>query len=147
MVSGQSSPSVWALVMAWHWRMSLVLALGLSACSAQPPETVAVTGTSAAIAVSEPKSKPAPRTKISRLRCKTVLGEVEGFGKESVRATAEQSRLKAIATEEAHRKEIGQKVASVDLQATECVAVYPIGAEEWHCMARAKVCAAPDGAS
>ncbi len=114
--------------------------LGLAACSAAP-DTAAVTGTSAAIAVPQPK--PATRTKIGQLRCKTVLGEVEGFGKESVRSTAEQSRLKAIAAEEAHRKDIGQQVASVDLQETECVAVYPIGAEEWHCMARAKVCAVP----
>ena len=117
------------------------MVLGLAACSAAPPETVAVTGTSAVLAI--PAPKPAARTQISRLRCKTVLGEVEGFGKESVRSTAEQSRLKAIAAEEAHRKEIGQKVASVDLAETECLAVYPIGAEEWHCMARAKVCALP----
>ncbi len=126
--------------MMWRSSVSLLLVLGLGACSAAP-DTAAVTGTSAAVAV--PAPKPATRTQISRLRCKTVLGEVEGFGKESVRATAEQSRLKAIAAEEAHRKDIGQKVASVDLQETECVAVYPIGPEEWLCMARAKVCALP----
>ncbi len=111
--------------MAMRRGLPVVLILGLAACSATPPDTAAVTGISAIVAVPEPK--PATRTQISRLRCKTVLGEVEGFGKESVRSTAEQSRLKAIATEEAHRKDIGQKVASVDLQETECVAVYPIG--------------------
>lgn len=121
--------------------LSLAVVLGLAACSAQPFETASVAGASAAVAI--PVPKPAARTKISRLRCKTVLGEVEGFGKESVRSTAEQSRLRAIAAEETHRKQIGQQVASVDLMETECVAVYPIGAEEWHCMARAKVCAVP----
>ena len=118
------------------------MVLGLAGCNATPSGTAAVTGTSAVVAV--PAPKPAARTQISRLRCKTVLGEVEGFGKESVRSTAEQSRFKAIAAETAHRKDIGQKVASVELQETECVAVYPIGAEEWHCMARAKVCALPE---
>lgn len=127
--------------MTMRWGFSLVVVLGLAACSTQPFETATIAGTSAAVAV--PAPKPATRTKIGQLRCKTVLGEVEGFGKESVRSTAEQSRLKAIAAEEAHRKDIGQKIASVDLQETECVAVYPIGAEEWHCMARAKVCAMP----
>lgn len=127
--------------MVWRCGSSLVLVLALAACSAQPLETASIAGTSAAIAT--PAPKPATRTKIGQLRCKTVLGEVEGFGKESVRATAEKSRLKAIAAEKTHRKEIGQQVASVDLEETECVAVYPIGAEEWHCMARAKVCALP----
>ena len=127
--------------MAWRVGVALVLAMGLGACSAQPPETASVT--SAAVAVPQPE--PVTRTKIAQLRCKTVLGEVEGFVKESVRSTAEKSRIKAIADEKAHRKVIGQQVASVDLEETECVAVYPIGAEEWHCMARAKVCALPEG--
>ena len=90
---------------------------------------------------------PVPVSQSRNERCKTVLGEVEGFGKESVRVTAEQNRVRAIADEKAHRSAIGQTVARVALEETECVAVYPIGAEEWHCMARAKVCAIPDKAS
>jgi hypothetical protein len=118
--------------------LPFLLASSLAACSAELPVAGAIdSGQTLAATVPEP-AKPAPA---QTLRCKTVLGEVEGFGKESVRSTAEKSRLKAIATETAHRKEIGQTVASVDLEATECVAVYPIRAEEWHCMARAKVCA------
>jgi hypothetical protein len=121
--------------------VAALVALGLAACSANSPFAGAVDGTST-VAGAVPEPKPAKPPRKSKLRCQTVLGEVEGFGKESVRATAETSRLKAIATETVHRKSIGQTVASVDLEATECVAVYPIGAEEWHCMARAKVCAA-----
>lgn len=127
--------------MTMRWGVALALVVGLAACSAQPLQTASLPATSAAVAA--PIPKPAQRTKIGQLRCRTVLGEVEGFGKESVRSTAEKSRLKAIAAEKAHRSEIGQQVASVDLIDTECVAVYPIGAEEWHCMARAKVCALP----
>jgi hypothetical protein len=119
--------------------LPLIVAFGLAACSDQPPVAGAVDGVQP-IAGAE-ISKPAASPSKPNLRCKTVLGEVEGFGRESVRATAEKSREKVIAAEVAHRKEIGQTVASVDLQATECVAVYPIGAEEWHCMARARICA------
>jgi hypothetical protein len=120
---------------------ALIVPLALAACSAAAPTLPGATASAAAPGATVPA--PVPVSSPKNLRCKTVLGEVEGFGKESVRSTAEQSRLKAIAAEEAHRKEIGQQVASVDLQETECVAVYPIGAEEWHCMARAKVCAMP----
>ena len=120
----------------------LAVSLSLAACSAQMPLGAGATATSEPIIAS---AVPAPVPAISpkTLRCKTVLGEVEGFGKDSVRSTAEQNRVRAIADEQAHRTEIGQKIASVDLEDTECVAVYPIGAEEWHCMARAKVCAIP----
>lgn len=121
--------------------LPLAFAFGLSACSGGAPVTGAIDGGQQVAAPAVPAPKPVSSKTSKNLRCKTVLGEVEGFGKESVRSTAEQSRLRSIAEEKAHRAEIGQTVASVDLEETECVAVYPIGAEEWHCMARAKVCA------
>lgn len=110
------------------------------------PLGVGATATSDAVEAAAVPA-PVPVSSSKTLRCKTVLGEVEGFGKESVRSTAEQNRVRAIADEKAHRTKIGQVVTNVDLEETECVAVYPIGAEEWHCMARAKVCAMPRSAS
>ncbi len=123
--------------------VALIIPLALAACSAGAPVLPGAT------AASDPAAVPAPVPVASQknLRCKTVLGEVEGFGKESVRSTAEQNRVRAIADEKTRRSQIGQTVASVALEDTECVAVYPIGAEEWHCMARAKVCATPGSAS
>ena len=120
--------------------VAALVALCLAACSANLPFAGAVDNTST-VADAVPEPKPATPPRKSKLRCQTVLGEVEGFGRESVRSSSETSRLRAIATETERRTAIGQTVASVDLEATECVAVYPIGAEEWHCTARAKVCA------
>lgn len=132
-----------ALVMGLRSSLALLAALGLTACSSALPVTGAVDSADQVAAQPVPAPKPVSSKASKSLRCKTVLGEVEGFGKESVRSTAEQSRLRAVAEEKSHRTAIGQTVASVDLEETECVAVYPIGAEEWHCMARAKVCALP----
>lgn len=129
--------------MALRCGLPLIVLLGLSACSAELPTGGANGATETIAAAAVPAPAPAVPPSKQKLRCKTVLGEVEGFGRESVRSTAEQSRLKAIAAETEHRKVIGQTIASIDLEETECVAVYPIGAEEWHCMARARVCAQP----
>ncbi|MEZ5924570.1 MAG: hypothetical protein R3D57_09325 [Hyphomicrobiaceae bacterium] len=127
----------------WMRMAAVVLAvLALPACSSGPPVAGAVGETEVSTGAMAAPEPDAPAASMP-MRCKTVLGEVEGFGQESVRATAEKSRQKAIAEETAHRRVIGQSVARVDLEDTECVAVYPIGAEEWHCMARAKVCATP----
>ena len=130
----------------WVRLLSCVaVGLSLAACSPQAPLGAGATTASEPVAAEVPA--PVPVISAENLRCKTVLGEVEGFGKESVRSTAEQNRVRAIADEKTHRSQIGQTVASVALEDTECVAVYPIGAEEWHCMARAKVCATPGSAS
>jgi len=53
----------------------------------------------------------------AQLYCKTVIGEVEGFGQDYTRFTAERSRDKAIAAEKARRRELDTRnnpVMSVD---------------------------------
>jgi len=72
--------------------------------------------------------------------CKTVSGEVEGFGNGYTRFTAERSRDRAIAAEKARRREMGREVVKVDVHETQCKDVYPLGFEEWHCVAKADVC-------
>jgi len=78
----------------------------------------------------------------AQLYCKTVIGEVEGFGQDYTRFTAERSRDKAIAAERARRREMGREVEKVEIADTECEAVYPLGFEEWYCVAKADVCVA-----
>ncbi len=78
----------------------------------------------------------------AQLYCKTVIGEVEGFGQDFTRFTAERSRDEAIAAEKARRREMGRKVEKVEVAETECKAVYPLGFEEWYCVAKADVCVA-----
>lgn len=74
--------------------------------------------------------------------CKTVTGEVEGFGQSFTRSTAERSRDKAVAAEKARRRETGREIVRIEARETECKAVYPLGFEEWHCIARTDVCVA-----
>lgn len=74
------------------------------------------------------------------LYCKTVTGEVEGFGQDYTRFTAERSRDRAVVVEKARRREMGRKVVQVKSHETECKAVYPLGFEEWYCVAKADVC-------
>lgn len=78
----------------------------------------------------------------AQLYCKTVIGEVEGFGQDFTRFTAERSRDEAIAAEKVRRREMGRKVEKVEVAETECKAVYPLGFEEWYCVAKADVCVA-----
>jgi hypothetical protein len=78
----------------------------------------------------------------AQLYCTTVIGEVEGFGQDYTRFTAERSRDEAIAAEKARRREMGREVEKVDVAETECEAVYPLGFEEWYCVAKADVCVA-----
>ncbi len=74
--------------------------------------------------------------------CKTLTGEVEGFFRDNVQFTAERSRDEAVKAELARRAEMGREVVEVDVGETSCKAVYPLGLEEWHCVASAKVCVA-----
>ncbi|MFP4538392.1 MAG: hypothetical protein ACLFPA_08830 [Dichotomicrobium sp.] len=74
------------------------------------------------------------------LYCKTVIGEVEGFGKSFSRSTAERSREEAIAEEKARRREMGREVVKIERQESACEAVYPLGFQEWYCRAEADVC-------
>lgn len=74
------------------------------------------------------------------LYCKTVIGEVEGFGQTFSRFTAERSREKAIEAEKARRREMGREVVKIERQEPTCEAVYPLGFEEWYCRAEADVC-------
>ena len=76
----------------------------------------------------------------SELYCYPVMGEVEGFGKNYTRFTAERSRDKAVAAQKARWDEMRREIASIEPRQTECEAVYPIGVEEWHCIARTEVC-------
>lgn len=84
----------------------------------------------------------APSGTHAQLYCKTVVGEVEGFGQDYTRFSAERSRDKAIEAEKARRREMGRKVEKVEVAETHCEAVYPLGFEEWYCVAKADVCVA-----
>jgi len=81
----------------------------------------------------------APRVQ-AELYCKSVTGEVEGFGESYTRFTAERSRDKAVAAQKAGWGEMGRKVVKIEPHDTECKAVYPLGFEEWHCVAKTDVC-------
>ncbi len=72
--------------------------------------------------------------------CKTVIGEVEGFGQDYTRFSAERSREEAIEAELARRREMGREVVKVEREESTCEAVYPLGFEEWYCIAKADVC-------
>ncbi len=72
--------------------------------------------------------------------CKEIIGEVEGFGQDYTRFTAERSREKAIQAELDRRSEMGREVVKVERRDAECNAVYPLGFEEWYCVAKADVC-------
>lgn len=72
--------------------------------------------------------------------CRTVIGEVEGFGQDYTRFTAERSREKAIEAELERWREMRREVVKVERQEAECKAVYPLGFEEWYCVAKADVC-------
>lgn len=74
--------------------------------------------------------------------CRTVSGEVEGFGQSYTRSTAERSRDKAVSAERARWREMRREIVKVEARETECKAVYPLGFEEWHCIARTDVCVA-----
>jgi len=74
--------------------------------------------------------------------CRTVTGEVEGFGQSYTRSTAERSRDKAMAAEKARWREVGREIVKIEARETECKAVYPLGFEEWYCVARTEVCVA-----
>ncbi len=74
------------------------------------------------------------------LYCYSVMGEVEGFGQNYTRSTSERSRDEAIAEQKTRWAEMRREIASIEPQETECEAVYPIGLEEWHCIARAEIC-------
>jgi len=74
--------------------------------------------------------------------CRTVTGEVEGFGQGYTRSTAERSRDKAVSAERARWREMRREIVKVEARETECKAVYPLGFEEWHCIARTDVCVA-----
>jgi hypothetical protein len=72
--------------------------------------------------------------------CRTVMGEVEGFGQDYTRFTTERSREKAIEAELERWREMRREVIKVERQEAECKAVYPLGFEEWYCVATAEVC-------
>src|SRR5690606_37168997 len=95
----------------------VAVSMSLAACSAQMPLGAGATASTDPVAAAAVPA-PVPVASQKNLRCKMVVGEVEGFGKESVRSTAEQSRVRAIADEKAHRSEIGQTVTNVDLEET-----------------------------
>jgi predicted ATP-grasp superfamily ATP-dependent carboligase len=78
----------------------------------------------------------------AQTHCRTVIGEVEGFFRDHVKFTAERSRDEAVKAEVARREEMGREVVEVALEDTSCKAVYPLGLEEWHCVASARVCVA-----
>jgi len=74
------------------------------------------------------------------LYCRTVTGEVEGFGEDYTRFTAERSREKAIEAELSRWREMRREVVRVERDEPECKAVYPLGFEEWSCVAKADIC-------
>ena len=74
--------------------------------------------------------------------CRTVTGEVEGFGQNYTRETAERSRDKAVTAERERWREMRREIVNIEARETECKAVYPLGFEEWHCIARTEVCVA-----
>lgn len=74
------------------------------------------------------------------LYCRTVTGEVEGFGQDYTRFTAERSREKVIEAELARWREMRREIAKLERQESECKAVYPLGFEEWYCVAKADIC-------
>ena len=78
----------------------------------------------------------------SEIYCKTVSGAVEGFGQSYTRFTAERARDEAVETERARRREMGREIVKVETYDTTCEAVYPLGFEEWSCVAKADVCVA-----
>ncbi len=74
--------------------------------------------------------------------CRTLTGEVEGFGQNFTRSTAERSRDAAVSAEKTRWREVGREIVRIEPRETECVAVYPLGFEEWRCIARTDVCVA-----
>ncbi|RIA56087.1 hypothetical protein [Dichotomicrobium thermohalophilum] len=72
--------------------------------------------------------------------CRTVIGEVEGFGQDYTRFSAERNREKAIEAELGRWREMRREVVSIEREETACEAVYPLGFEEWYCVAKADVC-------
>ncbi len=72
--------------------------------------------------------------------CRTLTGEVEGFGQEYTRTSAERNRERAIEAELARWREMRREVVKVERGDAECKAVYPLGFEEWYCVAEAEVC-------
>jgi len=72
--------------------------------------------------------------------CRTLTGEVEGFGQDYTRSSAERNRERAIETELSRWREMRRKVVKVERRDAECKAVYPLGFEEWYCIAEAEVC-------
>lgn len=82
----------------------------------------------------------APLSVQAGVYCKTVIGEVEGFGKNSTRFAAERDRDEALAQEKARRREMGREILEIRPQETTCKAVYPLGFKEWYCVAKTDVC-------